>query len=495
MFILIPISHEDQVVKRMPYVTIFIIALNVLIFIFTTIDTNKIEKVCENKFNAIIEYYYEHPGVNIKEFLSEEGIEVPPGYFPEEEEGDDEYYSDDEEEEELLPYENDFAELIEEFRNAKHSLPYYKWGIIPKSPKAFNYLSSLFVHGDFFHLLFNMLFLWLVGCNIEDRWGRPLFIGFYLVSGFFATFAHILMFPNSPLPLIGASGAIAGAMGAFMIKMYKTKIKVFYLFFLFFVRMGTFEVSTFVALPFWIAQQLYYALSSNSLHGGGVAFWAHIGGFIFGAIAAVIMSQLGVEEEFIQPSIDKKISFTQNPRIVSSLSYYEQGNVSEAIKGLNFVLSKEPRNIDALTLQGRIYLEQGMHDDAIKTYETLLYVYLHELKDEHLALDAYLEMKDHAPDLVLPPRVQINIAHLLEKEGKFLEAMQAYIEVIDTYPSAHETMRAILSCGNLCLNKLEQPMKAQEMFTKGKELCGMNPEWLDVFEDGLKKATASMAGE
>ena len=485
MFFVFPIGHEDQTVQRMPYVTISIIVINVLIFIFTSYSVSIKQKVYDEELRALIEFYVMHPFLDIEDVLKEDELGRIKEYLPHEEE-----YDLSARQKPLSFYQNRFMELGEKYRQARESLPYYKYGLVPKDPKAFNYLSSMFIHGWFFHLLFNMIFLWLVGCNIEDRWGRPLYLGFYLISGLMASYTHLLMFSNSTTPLIGASGAIAGIMGAFMIRMYKTKIRMFYLFWFITIRSGTFEISTFVALPFWLAQQLYYALSSSSINGGGVAFWAHIGGFIFGALVATAIIRAKIEEKFIKPKIDQKISFTQDPRIISSMANFDQGLYDEAITSLHEVLKTNPHNVDANVLLGRIYLKQGKKDEIAEVYKKLISIYLKDLKDDDLALDTYLEIAKLSPDLVLQPRDQVHIAHLLEKEGNLLGAAKAYDRLINKYPSAAETMKAILSYGNLCLNKLNEPKEALAVFKKGIELCTINPEWLEVMEEGLNKATA-----
>ncbi|MFQ5479955.1 MAG: rhomboid family intramembrane serine protease [Thermodesulfobacteriota bacterium] len=137
-------------------------------------------------------------------------------------------------------------------------------------------VTSIFVHGGFFHLAGNMLFLWIFGDNIEDRLGRFKFILFYLLTGLIASGAHVLVSPTSTLPMIGASGAIAGVLGAYFVLFPRANVKT--LIFLF-VFVSIVRIRAVFFLGIWFLFQL---LSSGS--GTGIAWYAHIGGFVAGAV-------------------------------------------------------------------------------------------------------------------------------------------------------------------------------------------------------------------
>jgi membrane associated rhomboid family serine protease len=140
-------------------------------------------------------------------------------------------------------------------------------------------LTSMFLHGSWLHLLGNMWFLWLFGNNVEDSMSRPRFVGFYLLSGLAAALLQVLTNPASGVPMVGASGAISGVMGAYLV-LYP-RIRVFAL-----VPLGF--VLTSVALPawtmlgYWLLIQFVSGLTAIGGESGGVAFWAHVGGFIAG---------------------------------------------------------------------------------------------------------------------------------------------------------------------------------------------------------------------
>jgi membrane associated rhomboid family serine protease len=141
-------------------------------------------------------------------------------------------------------------------------------------------LSSMFLHGGLLHLGGNMLFLWIFGNNIEDRLGIPVFVAFYLLSGLAAALAHIVVQPDSAVPIIGASGAIAGIMGAYLVWFPNAPIKTLFIFiYIIFFR----EVAAKWLLIFWFVLQFF--TNANE----GVAWVAHVGGFVFGVLVALVV--------------------------------------------------------------------------------------------------------------------------------------------------------------------------------------------------------------
>ena len=154
--------------------------------------------------------------------------------------------------------------------------------VIDPGPQYLNVLTSMFLHGSWMHLIGNMWFLWLFGNNVEDSMTRPRYVIFYLLCGLGAALAQVLADPRSPVPMVGASGAISGIMGAYLVLYPRVRVYTF-------VPLGI--IFTNIALPawvmliYWMAIQILGGLSEvGGGQGGGVAFWAHAGGFIVGAV-------------------------------------------------------------------------------------------------------------------------------------------------------------------------------------------------------------------
>ena len=178
------------------------------------------------------------------------------------------------------------------------------WGAVPASitaalesgdyfgPATLGMITSMFLHGGWLHILGNMLFLWIFGNNVEDRLGRIPFLIFYLVGGITAALAQVVIDPHSTVPLVGASGAIAAALGAYIVLFPGARI-------LSLVFLGFFyqllEVPAVVLLGFWFVLQLVNGFGSfdAGTAQGGVAFFAHIGGFALGVVVGVLLRVVG----------------------------------------------------------------------------------------------------------------------------------------------------------------------------------------------------------
>ncbi len=152
----------------------------------------------------------------------------------------------------------------------------------------FTLLTSIFLHAGFLHIVGNMLFLWVFADNIESVIGPARFVLFYLMGGLVASAIHILFYPSSTVPTVGASGAIAAVLGAYIVMFPKSKIKIRFLFF------KPFQMTALIFLGIWFVQNLFSGLGSlgpESAQSGGVAWWAHIGGFVFGALLGIPMKR------------------------------------------------------------------------------------------------------------------------------------------------------------------------------------------------------------
>jgi membrane associated rhomboid family serine protease len=212
----IPLKDENPT-SRFPYVTVFFIALNILIFLY--------------------------------QFFSPQGL----NYY---------VYKMG-----AIPYEITHFTTVPVF-SVESQEPIIR--LLP----PFALLASMFIHAGWLHLLGNMLYLWIFGNNIEDFLGTFRFILFYLLSGLGASLTHIVFHPNSQVPMIGASGAIAGVLGAYLILYPRARV-LSLVFLFFFIRI--LPIPAFFLLGFWFIMQVL-----NVGLGGGVAWFAHIGGFLIG---------------------------------------------------------------------------------------------------------------------------------------------------------------------------------------------------------------------
>ena len=172
--------------------------------------------------------------------------------------------------------------------NRNALIEYY--GLVPDHFRFVNILTSMFLHGGWLHVLGNMWFLWIFGDNIEDLLGHAKYLVFYLVCGIAAALGQVLTSPYSTVPMVGASGAIAGVMGAYLVKFPRARVLTL-VFILFFIT--TIEIPAPIMLAYWFVIQLFSGLGSIARTGvsenGGTAFFAHVGGFIAGMVLIKVM--------------------------------------------------------------------------------------------------------------------------------------------------------------------------------------------------------------
>jgi membrane associated rhomboid family serine protease len=177
------------------------------------------------------------------------------------------------------------------------------WGVVPARLSAewavggaglltegLTILTSMFLHGGWLHLIFNLWFLWIFGDNVEDRLGRARFLLLYLLAGAAAAMAHVAAEPASTIPTVGASGAIAGVLGAYLVTFPRARVTTLIPIF-FFIHIA--DLPAWVVLGMWFALQFLsgaLALATTQASVGGVAWWAHIGGFAAGAVLMPLLS-------------------------------------------------------------------------------------------------------------------------------------------------------------------------------------------------------------
>jgi len=176
---------------------------------------------------------------------------------------------------------------------------YYAFGVVPAevmntiftgasfTPVLVSFVTTMFIHGGWFHVIGNMLFLWVFGDNVEGRLGHFKYLLFYLIAGAVASLAHILSNPLSTVPVVGASGAVAGVLGAYIIAFPRSRVLALVPIFIIFTLM---EIPAVIFIALWFVLQLFNGVASLGGDVNTVAYWAHVGGFITGAILIKIIA-------------------------------------------------------------------------------------------------------------------------------------------------------------------------------------------------------------
>jgi membrane associated rhomboid family serine protease len=477
MFIFLPVAHEQQKVQRLPWITFALIAMNVVVYLIINPSRDDNQREVGQKYDQLLRYYVEHPYLEFpnsaKQFLTQsetEKIEVM-------KESAEKPLDQDTLEEE----QSKLDEIAGEFGTLLNQDPFRKYGFVPDDPHFTNLFTCMFMHSGFLHLFGNMLFLFLAGCAIEDAWGRPLYLAFYLVGGLIATGAHQVIYPHSASPLVGASGAIAALMGAFLVRLAKTRIRFFYVIWLLFlgIRTGTFFAPAYIVLPLWLLQQFLMASLDNG-SGSGVAVWAHIGGFTFGAAVAAVIKLTGFEEKFIAPSIEKKVSLEQNPLFLKGMQLSENKDYPGALICLQKVVRQDPNHYEAYMEMRRLAEVTGDRVGYNRNTAAIFDIVLRN-REFDLFVDLLTPYKEHPLRDALPARTLTGIAKFFEEQNDSVIAINYYEELVQRCHDDPLAIKAYSRLAHLYHDKLEDKSRAIDAFREAY----FHPQSSDDWRKGL----------
>jgi membrane associated rhomboid family serine protease len=346
-----------------------------------------------------------------------------------------------------------------------------------------------FLHGGIWHLLGNMLFLWVVGCLLEDSWGRIPFLIFYLLGGAFAGLAHCLQDLSSPIPLIGASGSIAAAMGAFAIRHFFTRIKFFYFFIIFFRPFwGTFHLPAYVFLPFWFVEQLVLKSLSDFVGASGVAYMAHIAGFAGGVTIALFFKFSGFEDKIIAPRVQNKqidAGVLKDPRFEEACDLMDNGETESAKSLFSQLMRERPSDMDLLQDISTIYLEKGMKRECEMIAERVLKALL--LKSNYSeAAEMVLRLVNAGDKPRLSPQPLIRIAKWLADNEQYGEAHDVYRFILSSDIPTNAYVKASVGLAILLALKMSNPADALEIL-KDAEFLDLDPDQSGRITDAFAK--------
>lgn len=438
--LLIPLTDKISW-RNPPIVTIFLILINCLVyFIFQFNDNQKY-------FEA--EQYYFNSGlaeIEIKRYISyrnpsnnDLSIYHPNGKLDEDNASrqyqdmmkDYAYLEKLVHEQIITPQDPEYLpwrQLRDEYEHRRSDIVALNYGFIPAKSKPVSFLTHMFLHGGLGHLLGNMIFLWLVGCMLEMGSGRTFYSATYILAGLGSVTLFWLIYPQSPIPLVGASGAISGLMGAFTVLYCKKKVKIFYSLGFYFNYL---KARAIILLPIWFANEFYQLFFGDI---SNVAYVAHIGGLISGAILGFI--NLKVLRSFNPDVLEPEPEDDVSPIIEKALRHIRQLDMESGAQLLEMALAKDPDHIDAMTylfnvrkaepqdprfhgiaqkLLDRLTSENNHYSSAVKIFDD----YAKSTKRPQLSADLYLKMIVILSRLGHPEKAERILAMFLKQKPDF----------------------------------------------------------------------------
>jgi membrane associated rhomboid family serine protease len=493
---ILPLAHENLRGRRWPLVTVAIVAVNTVLFLFTNgpmqrqiAGTGRVEMhilLLNAAFpdapltpaaSQIIEAFkFQHANI-YNEIASPNRTQFLDSW-------DQHIHSKD------FSSDNANAEmssLCSQLVQAQSTSIAWNYAFHPVHAFARTYITATFLHGGWLHLIFNMWFLWLAGTILEDLWGRIIYPIFFLATGALAWAVHGAVYPHSIVPALGASGAIAGLMGAFLARFPKTRIRLGWVLW---VRIVKFYVPAYIVLPAWLFIQVFWGMLARALGTeGGIAYWAHIGGFAFGALGVFILKTTGLEHS-ADKAIEAKVTWTADPLIVRANDSLAANDPGPAIAALQQLVKQKPDSMDGWDLLLRAQERTGDLQGQKETLAALcpLRVMAGELEQAVVEYQQYKNLGG----TTLPRGVWQELCRYFESRQSWEAAVEEYEKLARANSSVRAGVSALVSAGRICIENLYSPDRAEKFF-RAAEASPVSHSDLDpAIQAGLKKCAAAV---
>lgn len=427
--ILIPIGHEESSSKNVPLVAITLAAACVIVHALAWTGESSFHRREFFAAETALKYWVEHNYLQLDEALQQRtGLDT--------QESLDAFVSNvvvrPPEAAQVRREQRHLDELTETWQLVRRDRPVYRWGLVPAEPHTLNYLTAIFLHGGIMHLLGNLLFLAVAGPPLEELWGRWFFAAFYLGVGILANVYWVARYPDSAVPLIGASGAISGLMGAFFVRFFQRKIKMFYL--VGFWWYGTFLAPAWLMIGLWLVREVVFGQQMDALglaDKGGTANWVHVGGFVFGAGIAALVKWFSFEAKYLRSPEPDPVE--ELGGLEAAWTYFHQGQREKAWNTVVGVLRERPHDREAIHVLWQIAVSVNRTNQAVKPMVGLM---VRDLRrgSQREALESWDEIREHAPETPLPPDLQLQIVQALIADHRPSDAALLVTRLLERIP-------------------------------------------------------------
>ena len=463
--------------RNPPFVTIGIILLNCLVFfLFQAGESDKQYEVSRYYFESglanievprYIAYHEGHFQESDDSLDTQQFDEDTMVRFFQEMERDYAFLKKLNNDEIILPSDPQYAEwkyLKKEYEHQRSQIIALQYGFRPAYKSFLTAFTYMFLHGSAGHLFGNMVFLWIVGCMLEMGLGRLLYSGLYICGGLIAAGVFWLIYMHSTIPVVGASGAIAGLMGAFAVLFGKKKVKIFYSLGFYFNYL---KIPAIILLPIWIGNEFFQLFFGNARH---VAYVAHIGGLMGGALFSFLVLKFCLplnKDVFDEIPEDKSA-----PLMEKALKHIAELDMESGRQLLGQVLDNDPENIDALTHLFNVYKLDPEAEEFHRTAKKLIF----QLSRRHNTYDKANKIYQEYVGLTrrprLSPQLYLQLSAIFSATGHLENAVKILTLLIKKVPESPGIPTALL--------KLARAYRQKGMALKGDKcmqlLCHKYPE-------------------
>jgi len=406
--------------RNPPFVTLALILINCLVFFIFQMDDTRLFMTAEMYYfdsglaEIEVPRYVEYRDVDAfaddsDEALEDEALER----WRYEMMDDDVFLAQLRNDEIITPQDAEYSEwkeLRSGYEGKLAQITTMQYGFRPAFHRLVTFVTHMFLHGGFGHLLGNMIFLWLVGCMLEIGCGRGFYATAYIITGLCAVSFFWLFNPQSPIPLVGASGAIAGLMGAFTVLYGRKRVKIFYSLGFYFNYV---KLPAILLLPVWVGKELFQLFFGGASQ---VAYLAHLGGLLSGAIIGLVnLKYLGAyHAEALAPEPEDEVS----PLVEQALAHAGRLEMDQASKLLDQALAKEPENTSVMTHLFNIRKNEPETPEFHAIAGKLLTRLSRDPKNHNKALEVYEDYRRTIRRPRLAPELYLRVCSLFAIEGQ-----------------------------------------------------------------------------
>jgi membrane associated rhomboid family serine protease len=465
MFFFIPIGHEDSRIHRFPVASLALVMACLAGFALTWPHCQKEEELIERGIGAIrIEVMAlalrERDDSQLfrkalKETLNAQSIGE---YLEPIEKAIAEWESEYSDDDAMARLKGE----VKRVRAVVEGQVFRRYGLVPREPRLLAFFTSMFLHGGWMHLIFNLVFFILVGPSLEDLWGRVLFPIIYILSGLAAAVGFMIMSGPINVPMIGASGAIAGLMGAFLVSFTFTRIKVFGFIWLFVLaRAFTFSMPAWAFLPLWVGEEIIQGIMQSGTTGagsGGVAHWAHVAGFFFGVAAPFALRATSLDRKMFPVHSTKEgggeakassidLDYLHDAGYRRAMRQWEDGDWSASIDSFQALAGKYPRITGPLLDLAEAHDRNG---DPRRRQEVLHQALELAAKNKDSRLiEVYEALRKDSPKVKIGPEVLLRVGMAFEREGQSAEAVDHLRRLLEQFPDHPLRIRAAMRLADM----------------------------------------------
>lgn len=362
-----------------------------------------------------------------------------------------------------------------------------RFSLYPPHLTIASYVTSSFLHRSWAHLTFNLVFLLLAGAALEEVWGWQIFLGFYFVAGAAAVWSYAIVYPGTAIPLMGASGVLAGIMGALLVRFPKTQMMRGSAIWRVRPRLLRFSSPVYVVFPVWILAELVGG--STVSEAGSLGYWAQAGVFAFGAVIALVMRFTNIDEHLEELS-ETRDGWTADPHIIKAGEYIEKGRLDFAIDEVKAQITEKPASVEAHDMLVSLQLRKKDTVGYLRALEARCDLRI-KMHNPEGAWQDYVDYCNSG-GRKMPADTWLELCRISENQESWERAAGEYVQLAESWPSEKASIVALVAAGRLNAQH-GRPEEAKHFYQAAQKSPVPHTDWDETIRKGLERVSPTTA--